>query len=131
MCAVTSFINRNSGAGKPDVLPGTSRHPARLQPGFPKLLSTEEDSNGLQLPVPKFVRKGKALALIFEQGNILTPLKKGPYLQIIDLRKRGRKKRAQEYGKKVVGVSLSMANILFSSENPAHIPLRSHLIFSM
>lgn len=110
MCAITSFINRNSGAGKPDVLSGTIRLPAHFQPGFPKLLSTE-DTKGLQLPVPKFVGKGKALALIFEQVNISKQLKKGTYLQITDLQKKGIKKRAQAYAEKAIRVSLSMANV--------------------
>lgn len=111
MCAITSFINRNSGAGKPDVLSGTIRLPAHVQPGFPKLLSTEEDTKGLQLPVPKLVGKGKALALIFEQVNVSKQLKKGTYLQITDLQKKGRKKRAQVYAEKAIRVSLSMANV--------------------
>lgn len=74
------------------MLPGTVRHPAHFQLGFPKLLSTEEDTKRLQLPVPKFVGKGKALVLIFEQVKILKPLRKGTYLQIIDLRKRKKEK---------------------------------------
>lgn len=41
VCAITSFINRNSGAGKADTLSRTIRLPAHFQPGFPKLFSTE------------------------------------------------------------------------------------------
>lgn len=87
MCSITSFINRNSGAGKPDTLAGTIRLPAHFQPGFPKLLSTEI-TKVLQLPVPKLVGKRKALALIFYQVSISKQFKKGTHLQITALRKK-------------------------------------------
>lgn len=86
-CAITSFINRNSGAGKSDRLSGTVTLLAYFQPSFPKLLSTG-NTKGWHLPVPKCIEKGKTLALTFVQVNPPKQLKTGTCLQITDLRKR-------------------------------------------
>lgn len=48
------FYQQELGVGKLDMLSGTTQLPAHFQPVFfPKLLSMEEDTKGLQLPFPK------------------------------------------------------------------------------
>ena len=107
------FYQQEPTVGKPDVLSGTVRLLAHLQPGFPKVLSTEEDTKGLQLPVLKLVGKGKALALIFEQVNISKLLKKGTYLQITDQKER-KKEKGRNMQKRRSGSPFQWQTLVFS-----------------